>query len=249
MLPTRGPISSSAATDNGMPAGPAGRHNRLLGNQMNMTYLLRGAIAATTALSLSGCLSTVAAGGGGAGGGGNPSAAYATNLDRVQMLGPQTVRQTGTVNYVGKTRVETTEPGLTAPNGHFIGDVDLDANFDSGAITGTATNFAGQVDGTAVTLAGTLSTANTPDPNTVTQQDNVLPVIGTVTTGALVSNMRGTLTESINNQSSTVQLSLIGTFSGTNAAGAHGAAAVLVGDENAVGFGIAGGGTFYLDRQ
>lgn len=124
------------------------------------------------------------------------------------------------------------------------------ADFDNGTLSGTATTFEGEVDGTAVTLAGALDTANTTNPNIVTQTDIVVPVVGgTITQGNLIGNMRGTLTESVNNNSSAVQLTLTGNFTGANAEGAQGTAAMLVGGENAVGFAIAGGGTFYADRQ
>ncbi|MFZ5962060.1 hypothetical protein ACOXXX_03840 [Thalassococcus sp. BH17M4-6] len=176
--------------------------------------------------------------------------AYQNNADRVQQLGPQTIRQTGTVNYEGKTKIDSLDPETQEINGFFIGDIELAADFDDGSLSGTATNFEGEVDGEDVTLDGTLDTANTDDPNVVTQTDIELPAnAGTITQGNLIANMRGDLTESINNQTSTVQLSLIGSFSGSNAEGAHGAAAALVGDENSVGFGFAGGGTFYLERQ
>lgn len=169
--------------------------------------------------------------GGGAGGGGN----YSTELNRVQQLGPQTQRQTGTVNYSGQTRLETNAPGASASNGFFVGDVALAANFE------------GEVDGQAVTLARTLDSANTTDPNIVTQSDTPVPIVGSITQGNLIGAMRGTLTESVNNESSTVQLVLTGALVGTNATAATGTAAMLVGNEAAVGFGI--GGTFYVDRD
>jgi len=220
---------------------------------MNNTLILRGSLAALAAISLGGCLGSsngtglVGGTGGGVGGG---TSTYQASVDRIQNLGPQTVRQTGTLNYAGKTRIETAEPGSSTSNGFFVGDVNIAANFDNETLSGTATNFAGEVDGQAVTVSGTLSTQNTTDPNIVTQSDVVLPVVGgTVTQGNLIASMRGTLTESVNNQSSTAQLSMTGAFTGPNAEGATGTAALLLGDENAVGFGIAGGGSFYLEKQ
>ncbi len=214
---------------------------------MNGKLILRGSAALMACVSLSACLGNGGgiAAGGRPGGGGN----YSTELNRVQQLGPQTQRQTGTVNYSGQTRLETTLPGASAANGFFVGDVALAANFDAGTLSGTATNFEGEVDGQAVTLAGTLDSANTTDPNIVTQSDTPVPIIGSITQGNLIGALRGTLTESVNNESSTAQLVLTGAFVGTNATAATGTAAMLVGDEAAVGFGIGGAGTFYVDRD
>ena len=215
---------------------------------MNKKLMLRGGFVVLSVISLSACLGT--GGGTGIGGGGGVSSTYQANLDRVQGLGPQTVRQTGTIDYEGKTRIETSAPGSNGPNGFFVGDVAFAANFDNGTLSGTATNFAGEVDGKAVTVTGTLSSQNTTDPNIVVQNDIVVPVVGgTITQGSLIGSMRGTLTESINNQSSTAQLTLTGTFLGTNAESAGGTSALLLGDPNSVGFGIAGGGTFYADKK
>lgn len=217
---------------------------------MNKTIILNGSIAALACMSLSGCLGT--GGGTGGGGGGGGSSVYQDNFERVQYLGPQTERQNGSVNYIGKTRLETAPNTGGTSNGFFVGDLSISANFDNGTLSGTATNFVGEVDGEAVTLAGTLDSANTQDPNIVAQQDVVLPPVaggGTITSGSLIASMRGTLTESINNESTTAELGLIGTFVGTNATGAMGTAAMLLGDEQAAGFVIGGGGTFYLDRQ
>lgn len=221
---------------------------------MNKSVILRGAIATLACLSLGACLGSSGGGGtggGGAGGGGGGGSSFADNASRVQNLGPQTNRQSGTIDYVGQARVDTVDPGQSAPTGFLTADLALAANFDAGTISGTATNIAGEVNGNAVTLSGTLDSVNGSGPNTVVQTDIAVPApgSGTITTGALLASMQGTLTDDATNQSSLTELGLIGSFTGANADGAFGTASALVGDENAVGFGLAGGGTFYLDRQ
>ncbi len=216
---------------------------------MNTKLFLRGTVAALTCLSLGACLGN-GNGGGGLAGGPAGGGTYQANVDRVQGLGPQTVRQAGVVNYQGKTRLETVAANSSTLNGYFIGDLAFAADFDNDTFNGTATNFAGEVDGTPVTLAGTLSSSNTADPNIVVQTDIVVPVVGgTVTTGSLIGNMRGTLTESVDNQTADAQLVVTGSFFGTNATGAGGGATMLLNNTGGVGFTFGGAGTFYADRQ
>ncbi|MCF3592679.1 hypothetical protein LZG00_01550 [Rhodobacteraceae bacterium LMO-12] len=217
---------------------------------MNRNILLRGGFAIMACAALVGCSngSTPVAGGGGGGGGGG-TAAFDAALSNVQHLGPQTEKQIGTSDYSGQAKVETVDNASGVKNGYIIGDVDLTANWDAETVSGSATNFQGEYDGNPVTLDGTLTTAASSSPNTVVQQTIALPVGGTITTGNLIANLRGTLTESINNESSDVELGMIGSFTGANAEGAQGAATMLVGDSDSVGFAIAGGGQFYLEKN
>ncbi len=221
------------------------------GNYMVTKILFKSSIAALACISLSACLGSSAAVGPGGGGGGGGTAAYDAKLDQVRGMIPTIVRQTGTANYVGQTRLDTLDPAGTSstPTGYLVGDIALAANFDTESVSGTATNFAGEVGGQAVTLSGTLDTANSNSPNLVSSSTTTAPIIGTITTTALVANMRGTLTESINNQSSDVELGLQGAFVGPNANAIHGPAVALVGSSGTVGFGFGGAGTYYLERQ
>jgi len=112
---------------------------------------LCAAIVALTAVS--GCL------GSGGGGGGFTPADYDDALADVQGRIPTSdIEREGSATYSGATRLE----GIGDDGQDFVvGEVNLDVNFGAApteAISGTASNFTGTIDGKDIAIGGTLCT-------------------------------------------------------------------------------------------
>ncbi|MDQ7069168.1 MAG: hypothetical protein Q9M48_00185 [Rhodobacterales bacterium] len=127
------------------------------------------------------------------------------------------------------------------------GDLDLTVDFDAtnNPISGSATNFTGELDGVATSATGTLTTAASSGVNAVSAQTTVLPIVGAITTTGLVAGLNGDLTDVGSGTTSNVELGLIGTFIGINGSGAFGASSAIIqtaGEPNVIA-----AGTFYLD--
>ena len=210
---------------------------------------LSGVLIITTALS--GCLGSGGGGGGGGGGDPKPLEDYDAAYDAMANTLATTTQLTGNANYQGQVKVDVLDQVGGQVEGHILGDVDLDVAFGgpvAGTISGTATNFRGTVNNEDVTLSGTLETANSSLPNVTAPSEQPLPTGGSIWLTNLSAGMRGTLTDDDTGESAETEVSLLGTFVGTNGAGAHGAAAMTVDAGDTPVF-IAGGGTFYLERQ
>lgn len=239
---------------------------------MNVISVFRLGLSACACSALIACASTNSGGGGAAGpgggtagggtpgggtsGGGQTATQAMTAFDNAMAMGPNmgptTINPTGKANYVGKTKINTINPNQTGFNGFVIGDLNMQADFDTDALTGTATNFAGEIDNQAVTLAGTLDTANVTSnaPNTVVTSAPINVAGQSIHTTTLLGALQGKLTDSINNDEAEVQLILQGPAAfGANADRFQGGATAIIGNQGQVGFGFGGSGEFYLDRQ
>ncbi|MDV4146648.1 hypothetical protein [Shimia sp. FJ5] len=219
--------------------------------QLKSLAHLSGLLLLTTALS--GCLGNGGGAGGGGGGGGDPKPLedYDTAYDAMANTLATTTQLTGNANYQGQVKVEVLDQVGGQAEGHIVGDIDLNVAFGGpveGTVSGTATNFRGTVNNQDVSLSGTLDTANSNLPNITAPSEQALPTGGSIWLTNLSAGMRGTLTDDETGESSDTELSLLGTFVGTNGSGAHGAAAMTIDNANTPVF-IAGGGTFYLERQ
>ncbi|WP_297756004.1 hypothetical protein [uncultured Shimia sp.] len=218
--------------------------------QLKSLANLSGLLLLTTALS--GCLGNGGgAGGGGGGGDPKPLENYDTAYDAMMNTPATTTQLTGNANYQGQVKVEVLDQVGGQAEGHIVGDIDLAVAFGGpvdGTVSGTATNFRGTVNNQDVSLSGTLDTANSNLPNITAPSKHDLPTGGSIWLTNLSAGMRGTLTDDETGESSDTELSLLGSFVGTNGSGAHGMAAMTIDNANTPVF-IAGGGTFYLERQ
>ncbi|MEB8388950.1 hypothetical protein OO012_17110 [Rhodobacteraceae bacterium KMM 6894] len=229
-------------------------------NAMNgfRLVLLVGACAtlgACTSSSSGGAAGGAGGSGGGSGGGGTPAqamAAFDAEMDKNTGVLTTTINPTGKVNYTGKTKLNTINAKQTGFNGFVIGDLAMQADFDRDTVSGTATNFKGEVDGQAFELAGTLDTANVTDnsPNSVVTSAPTTIAGHTIRTTVLTSTLDGNLKNSLNDESSDVRLVLSGGVAyGPNAERIQGGATAIFGDKDKVGFGFGGAGEFYLDKK
>jgi hypothetical protein len=230
---------------------------------MKMKTTLRGTAALIACLSLSACFGSSNGGGAGAGGGGGAGGAtgYDAKFGAIENTIATTTQMTGSVDYAGQTKVMTFAEGSNGvdSNGTITGDVALNANFDTGAVSGTATNFAGTVDGKDITLTGTLDTANSAFADTSMAYSTAVPPIpGIPQTQGLygsgfTADMRGELTNTETDDKATATLNLLGSVVGTDGAAAWGPASLTVNnvvDQGSLGFDLgSSGGTFYVERE
>lgn len=186
-------------------------------------------------------------GGGGAGGGGT----FQSSFDAANLQPPTQTALSGSADYTGQISVRTNANAADTDE-VLIGDLDMNVNFNAGAtrpITASATNFAGEIDGTAVTATGTLSTANAPNGvNAVSTTNLNIPGVGATTFTGLSTELRGTLSEPTDNLSGDVVMTLQGDMRGTNGASAVGANGVSI-EPTGGGAAIITGGTWYADRD
>lgn len=168
--------------------------------------LLLGLIGA---VAVAGCNSSN--GGGGAAGGGMASsnAAFEAARDAVSGQGATAAMPASYAGtFDGQVQAQFVEAGAASnPLGHAVGDLTLRANWTDGqagpAFTGSAENFAGEVQGTATTWTGTLTTSSVGALNSINRFATCgslgLPTCGssgTTTaqrTGAVTVQMSGTL--------------------------------------------------------
>ncbi|UWQ16568.1 hypothetical protein [Jannaschia sp. M317] len=131
-----------------------------------------------SAVALAGCNSSNKGGGGAAGGGANSSnAAHNAAFNAVSAQGATTTMPaTFTGAFTGSVQAQLgSMNGANTPLGHATGDLALTANWTDGqagpAFTGTATNFAGEVQGAATTWNGTLNASSSGALNRIQRFD------------------------------------------------------------------------------
>ncbi|MFP4326448.1 MAG: hypothetical protein ACLFQL_00455 [Paracoccaceae bacterium] len=201
-------------------------------------------------------------GGGSGGGGGNPPPAqdFDQAFNAAIGLGPSTDVLTGTARHTGRMNLITTDPG--GQTGEIAADLNLTVDFDAASdpMSGTATNFAGTVNGNPVTLSGDLSTAAAAAASGNALNDittSPLPAIaGSGELTGMSLELRGTLTEDDSGVANDVLSTLQGNFYGSDGAAIAGSVGSLVeprsGTSILTGTGArqAGfGGRFYTDRN
>lgn len=208
-------------------------------------FRLCAAVIALTAVS--GCLGSN--GGGGGGGGGFTPEEYDDALADVQGRIPTSdMPREGTASYSGAARVD----GVDGADGFVVGEVNLDVDFDAEpteAISGTATNFSGVLDGEEVTIGGTLSTGpDFPTALAINEFTVDLPTGGsqTVVTGAVSIAMYGDVVDE--GDTSTILLTLGGNFVGPEGEGIHGPALIQEITDTSVGENV-GAGTWWVLRD
>lgn len=237
---------------------------------MNYYHLMRAGLLGASCLTLSACLGSSNGGLGGAGGSGGGAAATISDFDAkfdslttTTTLAPTSVELTGQGTFKGSTKLNVFEAANTANSGTALGDLTVVADFDAETISGTATNFRGELGGEAFTLDGTLDSANSAIPSTLTEMTTPIPPLPggaipgaptSVTTNAYAVNMAGQLSDPVSGSIGDVNLGIGGAFlgpvGGGQAQAAVGPATVVVTNvPGTVGIGIGGGGTFYLERE
>jgi hypothetical protein len=192
------------------------------------------ATALVGAVALSACSNGSSGGGGGGGGGGNPPPAgdFDQAFNAAIGLGPSTDVLTGTASHTGKMNLITTD--TNGQTGEIEADLALTVNFDaaSNPMSGTASNFAGTVNGNPVTLSGELTTAAA-----AAASSNAINDIGTAPLPAIAGSgelttlsleMRGTLTEDDTGVANDILSTLQGQFYGSDGAATAGAVGSLV---------------------
>ncbi len=190
------------------------------------------------------------AGSGGGSGGSGGTTDFDTNFEAAQLKGPTRTALQGSADYTGQVRILT---GANAGNADeaLVGDLDMNINFDGGSrpISATASNFAGEVDGTAVTSTGTLSTANAPSGvNAVTTSTVNIPGQGAAEFTGLSVELRGDLSESTGAMSGATLMTMQGNMVGDDGESAFGAAGVSI-EPSSGGAAIITGGTWYADKD
>ena len=166
-----------------------------------------------------------------------------------------TTQLTGTANYKGDVLVDTI--ANSDPGDYLVGDLDIDMNFDqktNNPMSGTATNFRGQLGGQDIALNGTLSTSdplNGSPVNEIGENSFAVPApgSGTVFQTGMSLSMAGTITDPSGNpdNSGDALMTLQGTFRGPDGQLVHGAAGGLFEPDS--GGVVNLGGQFQLDRQ
>ncbi len=162
-------------------------------------------------------------GGGSTGGGTSGGAAPITQAEfdakNLQYIFLQSTTQplSGTANYQGKLSVLTQANANDASEAVY-GDANLNVNFGSGVvnpITGTATNFAGKVNGVDTVIGGTLDTANalSNDSNLVSAQ-----ATGAGTLTSITATLRGDLVDPASALSGSARMILNGNLKETGGA-------------------------------
>lgn len=187
--------------------------------------------------------------GGGSTGGGTPTTQADFDAKNFQYIFLQATTQplSGSANYQGKLSVLTQANANNATEAVY-GDASLNVNFDPAVVkpvTGTATNFAGKVNGVDTVISGTLSTANalSNDPNMVTAQTTG---VGTLT--SITATLRGDLVDPASALSGSARMILNGNLKeagGTKMSGGHQTTLTPTGQTST----IATGGSFYADKQ
>lgn len=219
------------------------------GINMKFDNALKLATVGVVCMSLSACFGNgntgVAGGLGGPPGGSN----FQTNFDAAAGTLATTTELTGSADYTGEVRILT---GLNAGDASeaLIGDLDMNVNFDANSrpVTATASGFAGEINGTQVTVDGTLSTDNAPNGiNDISATNVTVPVQGQITLTAVSVEMQGSLSESTNQISGDALLTLQGQFRGDNGASVLGAAGVIYDPTN--GPRTITGGDWYANRD
>jgi len=154
------------------------------------------------------------------------SAAFDEALEEVQGRVPTSdMPLVGTASYRGATKLTGTGQAL---GGEVFGEINLDVDFGAAAdeaITGTASNFIGNLDGVDYDIEGTLSTSDAfPTALAVVESTITLPTGGTqnIATGSVLINMTGDVTA--NGETRGVLLSLGGAFVGPGGEAIHGVA-------------------------
>jgi hypothetical protein len=222
--------------------------------------ILRGTLALMACTAMSACLQGGGGAGGGGGGGGGGAggltpAEYQTNFNRVSgMIPTSDMPASGSANFTGTVSTELREANAgAAVVGTILGDLDLDISFDptvTSPISGTATNFRGELGGNDVTFAGTLATDATRFPTAVAVSEDTIPLpggLGTVTTrtGGMSANLVGDL--ELDGADGEVILSLGGNFVGPGAQAAYGPAVGTWWGPTGPGEYVASG-TFFIER-
>lgn len=144
----------------------------------------RGSAVAVVLLGLAACNGSNGGGiavGGGPGGAASSDAAFNAAF-AAESGGGATASMPTTFsgNFDGQVQAQLRSTGANgAPLGHAVADLALSVNWTDGqtgpAFTGTASNFAGEVDGNATTWTGTLNVDQTPGLNGIQR----LPTCGT----------------------------------------------------------------------
>jgi len=182
---------------------------------------------------------------------------FQSGFDNVTQRGPTSdMPTTLTGNYVGAISADVTN--TTQKVGTIQGDVNLAINWTDGQTTnpfsGTASNFQGTLTGgTSQAISGTLNVDNALPASIMRTSNTIaLPTGGstTVSTGSMMVNLTGQLSDGTQAANTTLQLG--GTFFGAGASGASGTAGGLLQSTSATNPGLFDGtiaGTYYLDRQ
>lgn len=242
---------------------------------MKYNNLIRAGVLGASCLALSACLGSsnglaIGGGGGGAGGGagGKTPAEFDSKFNALSSstsgLAPTSTKLGGTATFTGVTKVSLFEAANTSNTGEAFGDLTVQANFDNETISGQATNFEGTVGGNAVTLTGTLDSANASVPSTLasvtTPLANVpgvpsVPGVPTsVTATSFALNMGGQLSDAdgvVGNVLMGLGGAFLGPIGGSEATAAVGPTTVVVTDvAGATGLiDIGGAGSFYLEKN
>jgi hypothetical protein len=188
--------------------------------------------------------------GGGTGGGGAAmtSSAYTTKLLEYTFLSPTQTPVSGSASYTGKVQVLTLA-NQADPTESIFGDVNMAVDFAPGAVkpvSGTVGNFAGQVGGVDVVVAGTLSTANAAqnDPNFVSAQFNQ-PTGVTLT--SVTGTFAGDLTDPQSALSGSATMIISGNLKEAGGQKLAGGNSVSINSPNAPFIATSGG--FYADKN
>ncbi|WP_152465955.1 hypothetical protein [Sulfitobacter sp. THAF37] len=240
---------------------------------MNYQTILRAGLLGVSCLSLTACLGNGnggAIGGGGGGGGGGPAttrAEYDAKFDQLQnttSLAPTSVELVGQGTFRGNTLLNVFTNDQAATEGYALGDLEVQADFDNETISGTATNFRGELGGNPFTLEGTLDSADGIAPSTLQEETQPIilppgqaPIPGAPTeivTNGFAVNMGGELSDPVSGSIGQVNLGIGGTFlgpiGGGQAQAAAGPATVVVSDEpGGALIRLGGAGTFVLERE
>lgn len=230
------------------------------GRKMIAIKGLRLGMVACACMALGACGTSSSGGAGFAGapgtpaGGGTPAqalAAFDTQMANGLKMQSTTINPAGKPNYAGRVKLNTLNEGQTGYSGFVVGDLKLQADFDKDKVTGTATNFTGEIDNQAFELTGTLDTANVTSnaPNTVVTSDPMIIAGQKYHVTTMLATLDGKLTNSLTNEAADVELVLTGQAFGANADRIQGSATALVGNKAEVGFGFGGVGEFYVDKK
>ncbi len=236
-----------------------------------MTYikLVHAGLLGASCLALGGCLGSSNGGGLGGGGGSAGSVAeYDTKFSELTAntsgLAPTSKELTGSATFSGSTKIQLFEAANASNTGEAIGDLALQADFDTETISGTATNFRGTLNGEDVALTGTLDTANGLAPSSLLEVTSPIilppgvPAIPNAPTSVTANSfsvyMGGELSDD-DGVIGNVNLGMLGVFvgpiGGSEATAAYGPSTVVVSDVTGTAglIDIGGAGTFYIEKD
>ncbi|MDF1727008.1 MAG: hypothetical protein P1U53_04570 [Sulfitobacter sp.] len=187
--------------------------------------------------------------GGGATGGGTPQltpAEFDAKVLDYTFRVPTSTPLSGTAGYTGRISLLTLANTID-PTEAVHGDLNLNVDFDSTTatpVTGTAGNFAGQINGVDRTVTGTLDTANAiaGDVNSVD-----VNVTGAGTLTSVTTFMRGDLSDPDGALTGSARMILNGNLKEANGAIMAGGHQTTI--TPTTGSNIGTGGSFYADRN